>query len=264
MFMNNTITNDTTLDLELDSEKLPSESRTELVPVEVLPAEPFAREAEWVRREHKVLSHASLVTIARNAAVGEVLTRIQAALGHGKWGAWTKRNLPGISDRTIRRYMEIFRRYREPLAYEDPEAFLAQIYGNVELPPSERRTTTPPPQLNRTLTSDLTPDGKKSPPSKRTRKSAKAKAPPPTDDDAPPPTPLSVETLSPELLLDNAAESLEEMVEDWKRRSLEPLMENTGLSARIAAGLETIDEDLDGFVAGIVERLREYSRSLAS
>jgi hypothetical protein len=67
-----------------------------------------------------------------------------------------------------------------------------------------------------------------------------------------------------EIALSNAAESLEEAVEDWKRRSFEPLLEYTELSARISAGLETIDEELDEAVAAIVEKLQGYARSLAS
>jgi len=122
--MNTIITNDITL--ELGPAEAPSEVSTE----------PFAREALWICREHDDLTHDHLVAVARSAAIGEVLSRIKAALGHGKWTPWTKRNLPGISARTIRRYMEIFHRYREPPACEDPAAFLAGIYGNVELPAS--------------------------------------------------------------------------------------------------------------------------------
>jgi hypothetical protein len=154
--MNTTITNGI-ITLERDLAKDPPDSTLtglELVPIEVLPPEPFAREAAWIRAKHESLGHASLVTIARSAAVGEELSRIKAelkaALGPGKWSLWTKRNLPGISDRTIRRYMEIFHRYREPLAYEDPEAFLAGIYGNLELPPPEEENddaSTPPPSV---------------------------------------------------------------------------------------------------------------------
>jgi hypothetical protein len=51
------------------------------------------------------------------------------------------------------------------------------------------------------------------------------------------------------------------MVEDWKRRSYEPLLEYTGpgLTARISAGLEDLTEDLDPVIAAIVEKLLGYS-----
>src|SRR6516164_8844025 len=128
-----------------------------------LTVEPFAEEAQWICRQHEILSHDDLETIARKAAVGEVLCRIKAEIkaAGGAWIPWTKRNLPGISHRTVCRYMEIYRRSKEPLAYEDPEAFLAQIYGNTT---EEENDDASDPQSNRTLTSNLPPaEGKKSP-----------------------------------------------------------------------------------------------------
>jgi hypothetical protein len=89
-------------------------------------------------------------------------------------------------------------------------------------------------------------------------KPVKTKTPPSTKtlDDAPPPTPVSVGKVSVETAVGNAAESFEEMMEEWRRRSWEPLMGRAGLSARVSVGLEGLDEELDRFVNDFVERLR--------
>jgi hypothetical protein len=161
--MTNTITNDTTL-----------EPRSAEVP-----SEPCAEEAEWIRREHEILTYDAAAFIERAAALGETLVKtkekVKAALGgHGAWGPWVARNLPNISDRTVRRYMEIFRRKSEPLALEDPGAFLAEVHGHRELPPPDAA-----PASKTDAASDLPPpsDGAEPPPPppKRTSKRRKVR-----------------------------------------------------------------------------------------
>jgi hypothetical protein len=225
-------------------------------------SEPFAEEAEWIRREHEILTYDAAAVVERAAGIGETLERIKAELkaelGHGAWGPWTERNLPELSDRTLRRYMEIFRRKSEPLALEDPAAFLAGIYGNLELPPPEAEADAAVSTISKTdVTSDL-------PPPKRTSKRRKIKTPPDatssTSTDAPPPTstvpgqqagPVSLETH-----LDLAAEALERAVADWRRASLAPLREAARGNERISRELKRLEQNL----ADVVEELRGYAR----
>jgi hypothetical protein len=239
--MTNTITNDTTL-----------EPRSAEVP-----SEPCAEEAEWIRREHEILTYDAAAFIERAAALGETLVKtkekVKAALGgHGAWGPWVERNLPNISDRTVRRYMEIFRRKSEPLALEDPGAFLAEVHGHRELPPPDAA-----PASKTDAASDLPSDGKKSPPppsSKRPRKAAKAKTPPPTET-----VPgQQAGSVSLETHLDLAAEALERAVAEWKRGSLAPLREAARGNERISGGLERLERDLDL----LTKRLHDYARIL--
>jgi hypothetical protein len=168
--------------------------------------------------------------------------------------------------------MQIFRRKEEALAQEDPAAFLAQIYGNLELPPpTEGASDASAPPTSKSVVNDRFESEAKPPPAKRTPKNRKAKAapptstpptktPPPTAADAPAPKPDAVGKVSLEIALNNTAEALEEAVEDWKRRSYEPLLEHPEMSAQILEVLEGIGEELDG----IVELLRDCSRSLDS
>jgi hypothetical protein len=241
--MNNTITNDTTL---------------ELAPAEVS-SEPFAKWAAWIRREHEYLIHDSRAVIEHSAGVGEILERIKEALPYGAWTPWTERNLPGMSDRTIRRYREIFRRKGEPLALEDPAAFLAGIYGKLELPPLEVGSEPAASTVSKTdVTSDLPSDGEKPSPPKRISKSRKVKTPPSTD--APSSTVPGREagSVSLEGHLDLAAEALERAVGEWKRGSLAPLREAARGNERILGGLERMERDLDL----LAKRLHDYARIL--
>jgi hypothetical protein len=115
--MSNTITiNDNTI--ELAPAVVPSR----------IGSEPFADEAEWILREHEIVVYDDLVSLDRKAAIGEKLVRIQNELPDGAFRGWAQRNLPGVSERTLRRYKSIFRRQNEPLAQSDPGAFLAQVY----------------------------------------------------------------------------------------------------------------------------------------
>jgi hypothetical protein len=254
---------ETTNDLELASGLLlPPDNSTLPAPATgpglapnpvLLPAEPFAREAAWIRAQHKQLSRDHLVIIARSIVIGEQLERVKAALDaerYGQWGGWLKRNLLGISERHLRRYREIFRRRDEPIVREDPRAFLAQVYGNIA-------TDAPLDSITSDVTSEVGGNGAK-PPSKKKGRKAKD-APPPAagsdvtskGSDAPAPKPLSVGKLSLERLLGNAAEALEE----WRETYWEPLMEKT-----VSAELDAIGEDVDA----LVERMNECARSLSS
>jgi hypothetical protein len=230
------------------------------------PPEPFAEEAEFIRREHEMVIYDAGVVLERSAGIGEKLSQIKSALktarGHGSWTPWCERNLPEISASTIRRYMQVFRRKSEPLALEDPGAFMNAIYGNLELEDDDAD-----PSDSKTIVNDRFENGKKPAPAKRVRKRKAKDAPPPPSekiDNSPPPKPVSVGKLSLELRLANAADALEEAWEEWTRVHLESLLEDGGATARIANGLEEISEELDGFSPGVAGRLREYSRSLAS
>jgi hypothetical protein len=220
---------------------------------DTLPTEAFAKWAAWIRREHEYLIHDSRAVIERSAGVGEILERIKEALPHGAWTPWTERNLPGVSDRTIRRYREIFRWKGEPLALEDPAAFLAGIYGNLELPPLEVGSEPAASTVSKTdVTSDLPSDGEKPPPPKRISKSRKVKNPSSTV--------LGREagSVSLEGHLDLAAEALERAVGEWKRGSLAPLREAARGNERILGGLERMERDLDL----LAKRLHDYARIL--
>jgi hypothetical protein len=131
------------------------------VEAEVLPSEPFAKEAAIVRREHAAVARETSALIGRMIRAGEALSRVKESLDHGEWGSWQKRNFPEISERTLRRYMEVFRRRNEKLALEDPVAFLAGIHGHnelVEVKPdaaSDLKTPAPAPEFPIQTVSDL-------------------------------------------------------------------------------------------------------------
>jgi hypothetical protein len=236
-------------------------------PSSTVEPEPFVEEAQWILREHEMVLYDQESIIERSARIGEELIRIQKGLPYGKWGDWAKRNLKGISERHLRRYKAIARRKNEPRALEDPAGFLAEIYGNVD-------TDDPSSDVNVRSGND---EGK--PPPKRTSKSRKAKAPP-TTTPPPAPKPLAVGKVSLEIAFANAAEALEKavgdwkrIVDDWKKGSLAPLMEGATAAgnARIAAGLGTVEKDLDSLVEmvetdrdALVERLRGFAQEVAS
>ena len=87
----NTINTIITIERDIAPEP-PDSLGTELVPTEVLPlAEPFAREAAWIRAAHAQIGHDHLVIVARSIGIGEQLERIKAALDkerYGEWGRW--------------------------------------------------------------------------------------------------------------------------------------------------------------------------------
>jgi hypothetical protein len=249
---------------KVPSDEVPSESE---VPSED-PPEPFMEEAEWIRREHEILTYDAAAFIERAAKLGEALVkvkeRIRETLGPGVWGAWVERNLPNISDRTVRRYMEIFRRQSEPLALEDPGAFLAEVNGHRELQPpdtaADSKTDAASEKAAAATTTNNSNGGAK-PPSKRTpKKATKAKT-------STPPTAVSTETstvpgqnagpVSLEKHIDLAADALEKLLAEWKRSSLASLKEAARGNARLAGGLDRLGRDIDG----LVSRLRGYRRS---
>ena len=201
------------------------------------------------------------------------MERIKESLPHGAWGPWLERDLPGISDRTVRRYREINRRKGEPLAQQDPAMFLAGIHGNLDLPPPEAEANAATSTIFKTdVTSDLPSDGEKTdvtsdlPPPKRTSKRRKVKTPPTaassTSTDASPPSTVpgrEAGSVSLETHLDLAAEALERVVGEWKRGSLAPLREAARGNVRVAAALERLERDL----AALPARLHDYARTIA-
>jgi hypothetical protein len=216
--------------------------------------------AEWIRNEHAAIERDHVRTLARYVEIGEALAQIQEALPYGEYGAWVAENLPGISDRHLRRYKAAYLRRNEPLAKSDPAGFLAQINGHA----------------SPDAASEATSNGRKSP-EKRTPKSRKAKTPPPIDN-TPAPTPIAVGKVSREIAFNNAAEALKKVIgvlkqgtDDWKKGSLASLIEDTGGNARIAAGLELVGKDLDALVEMVegdrdvlVERLLGFAREVDS
>jgi hypothetical protein len=222
-----------------------------------IPSEPFAEEAQWILREHEIVVYDDQVSLDRKAAIGAELVRIQKELTDGTFRGWAARNLPKISERTLRRYKAIFRRQNEPLAQEDPEAFLASIYGNVDADdPSE-----PGADVNvRSRTGGAKPPSKR--PSKKAAKATpKANAAPPSSNSppptkTPPPSSGALDKVPFEAARDRVAEALEEAVGDWKLRYGEPLLEHPGVSRRDAGELENILAEFDLAVETVVEKMR--------
>ena len=220
-------------------------------------------EAEWIRREHEIVICDQAATLARSAGLGEALLRVQNSLkaefGRGRWTPWVAKNLPEMSMSTVRCYIQIFKRQGEPLAQEDPDVFMAQIYGN--LPPEEGTDDAPLPS-NQSLTIGSSGAAEKGalPPSKRTRKSTKAKNPPIGD---PPPTDTVPGQKSGSVSLETAvalsADALEKALGEWKRASFASLRKAANGNKQLAGGLERLDRDIDALVV----RLRGY-RALAS
>jgi hypothetical protein len=264
----NTILNDTTI--ELARAKLPARGLSE----------PFAEEAQWILREHEMAAYDDKVSLDRKIAIGAELVRIKAEIKKAgdDWIPWTRRNLRGISHRSINRYMAIYRRHKEPLALEDPGAFLAQIYGNTteEEENDDAFAAAPPP--NSTLTSNLSADGKKSPP-KRTRRAAKAKTKattppatnaPTTSTTTTAPTTATVSDRDPEpplsfdLASEHAIEEIEETVCDWRERFGNRLLEHPEVTPRVAEDIERLLADFDLALDALTLGLRDAAREVAS
>jgi hypothetical protein len=235
--------------------------------------EPFSEDAEWILQEHEKAGYDAAELVARYARIGERLERTKAAikaeLGHGAWGPWTKRNLRGMSDRTIRRYMEVYRRYQEPLALEDPAGFLAQIHGHRKPPPTEGESATDAvataaPPDSKTDAASVLPSDEEGPPTKQpAKKAAKAKTLTPTDGGesataVPGQKPGSV---SLPVHVDLVADEFDRVAAGFKRESFGPLRAAAAASGneRLAAALERMERDLDNW--GV--RLRGY-RAIAS
>jgi hypothetical protein len=69
-------------------------------------------------------------TVKIMVKLGEKCCAIKTRLSHGQWGPWVRRNMP-FTIRTATRAMQTYHRYKaDPTLLDDPESFMAQIWGH--------------------------------------------------------------------------------------------------------------------------------------
>ena len=73
----------------------------------------------------------TISTVKNMVKLGEKLCAIKARLAHGQWGrAFARARFP-FTIRTATRAMQTYHRFQaDPALLDDPESFMAQIYGN--------------------------------------------------------------------------------------------------------------------------------------
>jgi hypothetical protein len=127
-------TNQTSEHLQDDSETSPTGDRKEPEPAERvrITTDPISQaEVDEVVEIYGRVIRSTISTVKNTVKLGEKLCAIKARLSHGQWGrAFARAKFP-FTIRTATRAMQTYHRFKaDPALLDDPESFMAQIYGN--------------------------------------------------------------------------------------------------------------------------------------
>ena len=133
-YANNMNSNETSEHLQDDSETSPTGDLKEPEPAKRVrvTTDPISQtEIDEVIKIYGRVIRNTLNTVKNMVKLGEKLYAIKARLPHGQWGrAFARAKFP-FTIRTATRAMRTYHRFQaDPALLDDPENFMAQIYGN--------------------------------------------------------------------------------------------------------------------------------------